>query len=88
MIKTGRKRKWHEIEEDKDDGRIDRLREEENEAKVEAVHNLKMKLQEFEQQSVELLENQDKLARLYEIGIIDSKGDYIIYKPEDNDKMD
>ena len=87
MIKTGRKRKWHEIEEDKDDGRITRLRKE-NEAKDEAVHNLKIKLQEFEQQRVELLENQDKLARLYEMGIIDSKGDYIPYKPEDNGKMD
>ena len=87
MIKTGRKRKWHEIEEDKDDGRIARLREE-NEAKDEAVHNLKMKLQEFEQQRVELLENQDKLTRLYKMGIIVSKGDYIPYKPEDNDKTD
>ena len=86
-IKTGRKRKWHEIEEDKDDGRIVRLRKE-NEAKDEAVHNLKIKLQEFEQQREELLENQDKLARLYEMRIIDSKGDYIPYKPEDNDKMD
>ena len=39
-----------------------------NEAKTEAVRNLKMQLQGIEHQRLELLESQDKLARLYEIG--------------------
>ena len=59
-----------------------------NEAKTEAVRNLKMKLQDIEHQRLELLESQDKLARLYEMGVIDSKGYYIPYKPDEPDKMD
>ena len=39
-----------------------------NEAKTEAVRNLKMQLQGIEHQRLELLESQDKLARSYEIG--------------------
>ena len=56
--------------------------------KEEAVKNLKKQLQEIEEQRKELLESQDKLARLFEMGIIDSRGDYIPYKPDDSDKMD
>ena len=59
-----------------------------NEAKTEAVQNLKTQLQDIEHQRLELLESQDKLARLYEMRIIDSKGDYIPYKPDEPDKID
>ena len=59
-----------------------------NEAKTEDVRNLKMQLQDIEHQRLELLESQDKLARHYEMRVIDSKGDYIPYKPDEPGKMD
>ena len=47
------------------------------------IMNLKDKLKEFQEQHLENQENRDKLARLYELGIIDSEGDYIIKRNDD-----
>ena len=45
--------------------------------------DLKDKLKEFQEQHIEDEDNRDKLARLYELGIIDSNGDYIFKRNDD-----
>ena len=45
--------------------------------------DLKDKLKESQEQHIEVEDNRDKPARLYELGIIDSNGDYIVKRYDD-----
>ena len=33
------------------------------------------------------LENEDKLQKLFDMGVIDNEGEFIPYKPDDEDEM-
>ena len=44
-------------------------------------------ISKFEHERLELMENQDKLAKLYQMGVIDSKGDPLPFQEDSNDDM-
>ena len=46
------------------------------------IQKMKNQIQEFEDQKLDFIHSQDKLDKLYQLGIIDSAGDYIPYKPD------
>ena len=55
--------------------------------KQKIIDELKLKVDKFEQERIRLFEDQTKLAKLYEMGFIDSHGDPLPNIPEDNDEM-
>ena len=55
--------------------------------KQKIIDELKLKVDKFEQERIRLFEDQAKLAKLYEMGCIDSHGDPLPNIPEDNDEM-
>jgi uncharacterized protein (DUF342 family) len=48
-----------------------------NEKNEEIIGDLKKKLQDFEDVQIESERNSVKLAKLYELGVVNSTGDYI-----------
>ena len=36
---------------------------------------------------MEYLEDESKLAKLFEMGIVDTKGEYVPFNPDDQDEM-
>ena len=83
---TSRKRKFNEIEENKNDEKVELLSKQ-NKQKEQTIEKLKEMIQKFELERLELIEDQDKLARLYELGVIDSKGESVPFNPSDEDDM-
>ena len=51
------------------------------------VVELSAKIREFEKQKLKHIENENKLANLYEFGVIDSAGDFIPFHPNEGDDM-
>ena len=73
LLRNPRKRKYQEIEEDKVDENIISLKKM-NIQKDQTIEELKGMISKFEHERLELMEDQDKLAKLYQMGVIDSKG--------------
>ena len=44
-------------------------------------------IQKFELERWEFIKDQEKLARLYELGVIDSKGEPVPFNPSDEDDI-
>ena len=63
-----------------------RLKEQKKE-KDEALEELKEQVKKFEKLNMDYLEDELRLAKLYEMGAIDSKGDYMPYSHDDHDDM-
>ena len=53
-----------------------------NEQKDQTIEKLKGMIEKFHQEKLNYAEDMDKLAKLYEMGIIDSKGDSIPFQPD------
>ena len=58
-----------------------------NEQKDQTIEKLKRMIEKFQQEKLNYAEDMDKLAKLYDIGIIDSKGDPIPFQPDQVDDM-
>ena len=74
------------MEEDKLDDKLEIIQKISNQ-KDKTISDLRSRIYEFEDQIQALLEDQDKLTRLYEMGIIDGNGEYIPTKENENDEM-
>ena len=59
----------------------------ENDIMDKKVVELSAKIREFERQKLKHIENENKLANLYELGVIDSAGDFIPFHPNEGDDM-
>ena len=57
-----------------------------NREKDSLISDLKRKILTFENEKLELLDDRAKLARLYEMGLIDSSGDPILVEPPEDDE--
>ena len=55
--------------------------------KDQIIENLKGMIEKFQQEKLNYEEDMDKFAKLYEMGIIDSKGDPIPFQPDLEDDM-
>ena len=49
---------------------------------------LKEQIEKYEQLQIEYIEDENKQHKLYDMGIIDNKGEYIPYKPDDPNEME
>ena len=54
---------------------------------LSTIEELKKKLEGFEQLHLENVDNLNKLARLFDMGIIDREGEYTSNKIDDQDEM-
>ena len=86
LLRTGRKRTFEEVEEEKAEHVAEILKRAEKD-KLKAIEDLKIQLEEYEKLKMEYLEDESKLAKLFEIGIIDTKGEYVPFNPDDQDEM-
>ena len=80
------KRRRKDFEEEKHQRTIEEF-EKINKEKIKAIDELKEQIEKFESLKVKFIEDEDKLHRLYEMGIIDSAGDFIPYKSDDETDM-
>ena len=55
--------------------------------KDRAIENLNKQIAKFESLKMKYLENEAKLQKLFDMGVIDSQGDFIPYKHDDEDEM-
>ena len=55
--------------------------------KDKTIRDLIEKVVQFEEVKLKWDESQEKLGKLYELGVIDSQGDCISIPPEDRDDM-
>ena len=51
------------------------------------IFNLLSKIKEFEKQNLKMIENENKFAKLYELGIIDSNHDYVPFHPNEGEDI-
>ena len=58
-----------------------------NEQKDQTIENIKGMIENFQQEKLNYAEDMDKLAKLYDMKIIDSKGDTIPFQPDLEDDM-
>ena len=72
---NSRKRKHHEIEEKDKTEHENKDLEKEFKKKQSVIEDLISKVNQFESERIKLLEDQSKLAKLYEMGVIDDHGD-------------
>ena len=49
-----------------------------NKENEDIIDNLKKKIEEFEDEKLDYLDNRSKLAKLYDLGVIDSAGNVIL----------
>ena len=61
--------------------------EKDSKKKDKTIRDLIEKVVQFEEVKLKWDESQEKLGKLYELGVIDSQGDYIPIPPEDRDDM-
>ena len=66
---------------------ISKLRQS-NKDKDELINTLKKKLISFEDEKLSLLEDRGKLAKLYDLGLIDSAGEPLYVEPPDLEDKD
>ena len=74
------------MEEDKEQFRFSNLKKELWD-KVKLIESLKDQVERYEKERAELMSDQDKLVKLYDMDIIDCKGDPLPFNPNDNDDM-
>lgn len=55
--------------------------------KDKVIDKLSEQIAKFENLKMKYLANDDKLQKLYDMGIIDNQGEYIHYKPGEEDEM-
>ena len=53
-------------------------------SKQDIIDGLKSKVEQFEDEQIRLLGDQSKLAKMYEIGLIDNQGDPILIEPPED----
>ena len=53
-------------------------------SKQDIIDGLKSKVEQFENEQIRLLGDQSKLAKLYEMGLIDNQGDPILIDPPED----
>ena len=75
--------KNEEEEKEKDFTKTSELLKASNE-KDKLILELKRKIQQFESEKLELLDDREKLAKLYELGLIDSAGEPLYVDPPDD----
>ena len=56
-------------------------------SKVSIINSLKSKVEYFEIEKIKMLEDQEKLAKLYEMGLIDDHGDPVPSFIRESDDM-
>ena len=56
-----------------------------NKQKEQSIEKLKEINQKFELERLEFIEDHDKLVRLYELGVIDSKGEPVPFNSSDEE---
>ena len=76
LVGVGRKRKHWEIESDATEINFQKMKEKVKE-KDKVIDELKDKIKQFEMMKLDYIESEEKLAKLYTHGIIDSLGDPI-----------
>ena len=59
-----------------------------NKEKDELINELKTKIVSFESEKLMMLDDRAKLAKLYDMGLIDSAGDPILVDPKDFDEAE
>ena len=71
------------MEETKETAEVSRLRRSDKE-KEKLIDDLKEKIVNFEYERLEYLNDRSKLAKLYDLGLIDSVGDPLPANPDDD----
>ena len=87
LLLPSRKRRRQDFEEETkeiDDKSLESAKIE----KDKAIDKLKEQIAKFESLKMKYLENEGKLHKLFDMGVIDSQGEYISYRPGDEDEMD
>ena len=74
------------MEEDKAEIIVEEFRKS-NIEKEKVISGLQEKLANFEKLKAEYLKDEERLEKLYAMGIIDHEGEYIPYKPDDRNEM-
>ena len=86
LLRPSRKRKREDVEEENKERFIEGFESAQLE-KDKAIEKLKEQITNFEKLKMKYLENDDKLQKLFDMGVIDNEGEYIPYKPNDEDEM-
>ena len=83
LLRPSRKETENSKEESKSSTYIGQLKKI-NKEKDQLISSLKQKILHFENEKIEYLDDRSKLARLYDIGLIDSAGDPLLADPPDD----
>ena len=86
LLRPSIKRKREDVEEENKERLIEGFESAQLE-KDKAIEKLKEQITNFEKLKMKYLENEDKLQKLFDMGVIDNEGEYIPYKPDDEDEM-
>ena len=86
LLRPSRKRRRQDFEEETKEIHDKSLESAEIE-KDKAIDKSKEQIAKFESLKMKYLENEDKLHKLFNMGVIDSQGEYIPYRPGDEDEM-
>ena len=81
LVSSYRKRKLHEMESDVNKEEYKELKDK-SLKDAETIKELKEKLNEFQDLALDNAENIGKLARLFDLGVIDKDGEYIYPQEE------
>ena len=85
LLAPGRKRKFWEIERDDKCNLVHSL-ENQLEKRDKAIKKMEKQIKEFEAEKIVYFETQEKLDKLYQLGVIGSGGDYIPFNPDEEEK--
>ena len=80
LLRPSRKRRREDLEEETKE-RYDESLESVKKEKDKAIDNLKEQIAKLENLKKKYLENEDKLHKLFDLGVIDNHDDFIPYKP-------
>ena len=80
------KRKYFEIEEDKVADSFTDLKKM-NTQNDQTINELKKMIDKFETERLGFIEDHKKLGKLYDMGVIDSNGDLILFLSEKEDEI-
>ena len=86
LLAPGRKIKYWEMERDDKEKSLVTLQKL-NEQKDKAISKMEQQLKDYELQKLDLIDSEEKLAKLYHMGIIDSNGEYLGGIQNDPDNM-
>ena len=84
LLAPGRKRKAWEVERDHN-YTTTKMLEKDNKSKDKVIQMLREEVKDFNDNALKLVEAEEKLARLYEMGIIDSSGEVLRATPPSDD---